>query len=324
MGSSTGRQPGGAPTGAETTGSSASTPRPGEPSDRDSTDPPAGSPLVSVIVPTRNRRSWLGRALRSVAAQDHRPIELIVVDDGSEPAVEPICPVGDLSVHLVRRPLPGGPGAARNAGVGVARGELVCFLDDDDTWSPSRVSTAVRQIGAHRFHAMAVERADGGEQRVFEGDMRRTLEQGTFPLVGQVMFRRRDYRAFDPDVRVAEDTDWWLSMRSLADFAWSPAVGLHKSGNQHRRPGVDPLVRYQCRCRVAAKHLPDLSPSGRAMLHNRLAAGALLADLPGPAVRHALAGLRDRPTVLGAKLLARSTFAATVGRRVDEPVRVGS
>ncbi len=92
-------------------------------------------PDVSVIVPTRDRPQALARCLDALAAQCFPgEVEILVVDDGSKP------PVHAEDVRLVR--LPGkGSGAARNAGAGGARSELLCFTDDDCIPDPEWLAT---------------------------------------------------------------------------------------------------------------------------------------------------------------------------------------
>jgi len=91
--------------------------------------------LVSVVLPTHNRAALLLRAMRSVLAQTHGELELIVVDDGSTdatPAVLAAC--ADPRLRVLHLPGNSGPAAARNAGIRAARGEFIAFQDDDDYW----------------------------------------------------------------------------------------------------------------------------------------------------------------------------------------------
>lgn len=103
---------------------------------------PASGSTVSVIVPTRNRRGLLERAVRSVLAQTHRELELIVVDDGSDdetPAFLADLRRADPRVRVIRNDTCCGGGAARNAGLAAAGGFYTAFLDDDDEWMPEKL-----------------------------------------------------------------------------------------------------------------------------------------------------------------------------------------
>jgi len=107
-----------------------------------STRADGSGPLVSVVLPTRNRPERLRHALRSALDQTHRALEVIVVDDASTtPAADVVAEVagGDERVRVLRRPAASGAAAARNAALAAAAGELVAFLDDDDRWMPQKL-----------------------------------------------------------------------------------------------------------------------------------------------------------------------------------------
>jgi glycosyltransferase involved in cell wall biosynthesis len=99
-------------------------------------------PLVSVYLPTHDRAALLVRAIDSVLTQSHDELELVVVDDGSRdetPQVLEAAAKRDSRVRVIRRDRPGGPAAARNEAIRLARGEFVLGLDDDDWILPEHV-----------------------------------------------------------------------------------------------------------------------------------------------------------------------------------------
>jgi glycosyltransferase involved in cell wall biosynthesis len=103
---------------------------------------------VSVVIPLYNKAPHVGRALRSVSAQTFRDFEVVVVDDGStDGGAREVEASGDARVRLVAQ-ANAGPGAARNRGVGEARGRLLAFLDADDEWLPGFLEEAVRALDA--------------------------------------------------------------------------------------------------------------------------------------------------------------------------------
>jgi glycosyltransferase involved in cell wall biosynthesis len=109
-------------------------------------------PFVSVITPTLGRPE-LGRALESLRAQDLGDWESIVVDDGAGAGMELARSLGDA--RITSRPSPGtGQVDARNAAICRARGEMICWLDDDDWWDdPGHLSLLRRAVGsAPRFY----------------------------------------------------------------------------------------------------------------------------------------------------------------------------
>lgn len=103
-----------------------------------------GNPLVSVVIPVYNGARFLRAALESVFAQTYRPIQVIVVDDGSIDESGPIAQ-SFPDVHYIRQENKG-VAAARNAGIEAARGEFFAFLDQDDLWTPDKLKIQVDHL----------------------------------------------------------------------------------------------------------------------------------------------------------------------------------
>jgi glycosyltransferase involved in cell wall biosynthesis len=107
------------------------------------------APSVSVVVPLYNKRSTLGRTLKSIQQQTFGNLEVIVVDDGStDGGAELIADFNDNRFRLVTQ-ANGGPGCAKNRGAGEAKSDLVAFIDADDEWEATFLETAVRQLQQH-------------------------------------------------------------------------------------------------------------------------------------------------------------------------------
>ena len=105
------------------------------------------TPLVSVVIPAYNHVRYIGECVDSVLSQDHPAIEVIVVDDGStDGTLERLQGYGTRITLLTQQ---GGRQArARNLALGVARGELIAFLDSDDRYRPGRIREAVQAFQA--------------------------------------------------------------------------------------------------------------------------------------------------------------------------------
>lgn len=103
---------------------------------------------VAAVVPTYNRAALLGETLATILNQSHRPVEVIVVDDGS-PTDDTEKLVAQLGspVKYVKVPN-GGPSAARNAGVKASSAEWIAFCDDDDLWTPGYLARAAALAAA--------------------------------------------------------------------------------------------------------------------------------------------------------------------------------
>jgi hypothetical protein len=99
-------------------------------------------PLLSVVIPTWNRARLVCEAIESALAQRPGNIEVIVVDDGSKDNTsDQLAQRFGSRIRLQRLPHRRGIGAARNAGVAQATGELLAFLDSDDLWLDGKLET---------------------------------------------------------------------------------------------------------------------------------------------------------------------------------------
>lgn len=114
-------------------------------------------PLLSVIIPVYNREALVGRTIESALRQDISDYEVIVVDDGSTDRSAQVAGRYDGQVQLVRQ-ANAGEGAARNAGVRLARGKYVAFLDSDDLWFPWTLRVFVDVINAHHSPSLILGR----------------------------------------------------------------------------------------------------------------------------------------------------------------------
>jgi glycosyltransferase involved in cell wall biosynthesis len=103
-------------------------------------------PLVSVVIPAYNAERFLAEAIESVLRQEHRPLEVVVVDDGSTDATSAVAARFE-EVRCVRQENLG-QAAARNGGVELAQGELLAFLDADDVWLPHKLALQLEALGA--------------------------------------------------------------------------------------------------------------------------------------------------------------------------------
>jgi glycosyltransferase involved in cell wall biosynthesis len=103
--------------------------------------------LVSVVIPTYNRAAEVGNAIDSVLSQTYKPIEVIVVDDGStDDTAERLKAYGGRIRYF--RQANGGVSRARNAALAKTRGEFVAFLDSDDRWLPWKIELQVAALRA--------------------------------------------------------------------------------------------------------------------------------------------------------------------------------
>lgn len=107
-----------------------------------------GTPLVSVITPAWNASATLARTIASVQAQSLADWEMLIVDDGSADGTRRLAErhaAGDGRIRVAGLAANAGAAAARNLGIGAARGRFIAFLDADDRWRPEKLA---RQLAA--------------------------------------------------------------------------------------------------------------------------------------------------------------------------------
>jgi len=182
----------------------------------------ANHPTVSCIIPTYNRVCKLGRAICSVRKQTVSVSELIVVDDGSTDGTYEFLrnlPSISTSARLViLRQDNRGPAAARNAGLRMATGQFVAFLDDDDIWLPRKIARQLIILAAHPNFALLGCASDTpflpGRPRVFRIGELGLLFRNWFITSGVIA--RRDVLlelgGFPEDMRICEDYALWLKI----------------------------------------------------------------------------------------------------------------
>lgn len=200
---------------------------------------------MSVIVPTRNRAELLRRAIASVASAAERcsPVEVVVVDDGSDVALDErkLTSDSDVSVRVIRRARPAGPSAARNAGLDAAGGDVVCFLDDDDTLHPDALRDAVAylrqegQTACSSWHSVVHPDNSSVTFRAPTLAAAQTLRwfdviAALFACIDRAL--AGDELRFDESLSACEDWDLWLRLarRSPVPVLPHPLYEYHQHG----------------------------------------------------------------------------------------------
>ena len=165
---------------------------------------------VSAIVPLFNGRRFIREAIDSILAQELKPREIIVIDDGSTddgPDLLESYP----ELRVIRQPN-GGEAVARNRGIQKSEQPLIAFLDQDDLWLPQKLSLQFRVLQADA----SVERVFG-QHRLFVEDDTRWFRQDllgkdlTAELPGSLLVRRTVFERigqFREDLRRGSDVDW--------------------------------------------------------------------------------------------------------------------
>lgn len=103
---------------------------------------------ISVIIPAYNSGKYIKTALESVLIQNHQPLEIIVIDDGSTDDTEAVVSsFGDKVVYRYQEN--SGSGKARNIGIKLAKGQWIAFLDSDDIWYENHLKNLMAHLAAN-------------------------------------------------------------------------------------------------------------------------------------------------------------------------------
>jgi glycosyltransferase involved in cell wall biosynthesis len=186
-------------------------------------------PLVSIVVPTRDRPELLTTTLRSIVRQQAVPIEVVVVDDASTDTggVRAVVDrLADRRIRIVRQPVPEGVSAARNRGLEAATANWIAFCDDDDLWAPDKLARQVRaaeQTGRCWVYTGSVDinRANtvtkGSLPPAPDVVVRNLVRYNTIPVGCSSVLVARDAltRVGGFDVRLGPCADWDLWLRLL-------------------------------------------------------------------------------------------------------------
>jgi glycosyltransferase involved in cell wall biosynthesis len=208
-------------------------------------------PSLSVLIPARDAEPYVGAAIESVLAQGYEPTEVIVVDDGSTDGTADAARAAGAQV--IGTP-PRGIAHARNTLLEAAHGDLIAWLDADDTWLPDGLDFRVRHLIDHPeldfvlgrmqpFLEPGAQRPDWLQDEWLSGPLQGLLTtfvgwRRTFDVVG----------GFDPTFPVGEDTDW-VARAAQADVRGARLTRvcaryrLHGANTTHHRNAeIKPLL----------------------------------------------------------------------------------
>lgn len=175
-------------------------------------------PFVSVIMPAYNCERFITEAVESVRRQNHRPLEVIIVDDGSTDGTS--AQVKNLGkdiryVHQSNR----GPAAARNRGIAMAKGEVIAFLDADDYWPAHKLEIQLARMNKDPEIEVVLGRIQC-TGTLTEADRKIRFEGPDNTMIniclGSGVFRKSVFEkvgVFDESLRHFEDHDWFLRAR---------------------------------------------------------------------------------------------------------------
>ena len=198
------------------------------------------SPSVRIIVPTWNRGRRLLEAIASIQRQDHDNWRITVVDDGSTDETAAL--LGGLDeprLRVITSPHIGRPGALRNLGAKGASEDYLAFLDSDDLWQPTKLSSQLAAMAAQPRAGWSVsgftrhdrhgtrgttrfKPTESGDPDTFRRDVMALTARVVVPAV---MVRRELFEAqhgFDTGLVYCEDHDLWIRLALVSPAALVP------------------------------------------------------------------------------------------------------
>jgi glycosyltransferase involved in cell wall biosynthesis len=195
---------------------------------------------VSVIVPTRDRPALLREALASIRAVESETLtfDILVGDNGIDPASK--LAAADFGAFYMTVSTPGA-GAARNAGLKMARGEFIAFLDDDDVWLPGNIEAQVKMLRAQPDLEAVFGQVISTDQNLRpesdpwpdnpgSGDtLVKAMLSSYYPQLGATVVRTsvaREVGLFDEALLGDQDWDWQLRIARRRKVGFTPTPGV--------------------------------------------------------------------------------------------------
>lgn len=193
------------------------------------------STLVSIILPTYNRASYLKRSVESVLSQTYKNFELVIVNDGSRDNTAEVVAgliAQDGRVRLATNKTNAGLVKSLNHGVRAARGEYIARIDDDDVWEDSeKLAKQVAFLDAHADHVLiggGVIRVDAKGKEIMrfmlpehDQDIRRMMLLNNPFAHAAVMFKKSTWEragGYDEALPFSEDWDLWMRFGDFGKY----------------------------------------------------------------------------------------------------------
>jgi len=197
---------------------------------------------VSVVIPAYNAARFIEDSIKSVLSQTYKPLEIIVVDDGSRDETRTVVERYSGDVRYLYQDN-AGPSAARNHGVREAKGEWIAFLDSDDCWEPDHLESLIKHAQLHADAALIY----CGKKIVDENGIRleRYRNQTQFPsgwIFSDLLFSNYvsscslvlvkrsivlEVGGFNTTIRNSEDYHLWLRIAAIAPIIGVPSYTVN-------------------------------------------------------------------------------------------------
>jgi len=243
------------------------------------------NPSVSIIVRTKDRPELLKRALKTIAAQTYRPIEVVLVNDGGcDPDIERLKEIlRDVSLNYIRLEKNTGRAHAGNVGIENAQGQYIGFLDDDDELNPEHLVTLVSFLEHNDYEvaytdSLMVYKEYDPHTHEFNNEVKKEIAfsqdfnydrlvfENYIPLMC-LLFARRPlvtsggfensfdlYEDWDLLIRIGNKYPFYHIRQITSNYnQWSIDLQISQRNN-------DPIFLQQAYLKVLSRHIKEITP----------------------------------------------------------------
>lgn len=197
---------------------------------------------ISVVIPAKNREHVLARAIESALGQTRKPVEIIVVDDGSTDQTVNVAygfeGAGDVAVRVIKNLASVGAPEARNIGARAASGSYLAFLDSDDAWDVEKLDKQMKLVSreagiAAVFSGVAYHRAGNIRSKIIDRSVISQRELMRHNIIGPTSSCLVSADAFHAvggfrrDMPSCQDWELWLRLSTAGSLRMVPEPLLH-------------------------------------------------------------------------------------------------
>ena len=184
--------------------------------------------MVSVIVPTFNRKKTIIRAINSILNQTYIDVEIIVVDDCSTDDTQKVVnSLNSNKIKYVKHDKNRGACAARNTGIKLAKGEYIAFLDSDDEWLPEKLEKQINFLKSNDADIVFCSHISYHDNKkiifpnhkIYNNDLFKKLLYGNFITTGSILGKAECFHKVNFDLRLPRLQDWDLMINMVQNFS---------------------------------------------------------------------------------------------------------
>jgi glycosyltransferase involved in cell wall biosynthesis len=221
------------------------------------------NPLVTAVVTTYDRAELSKRAINSVKEQTYEPLEVFVIEDGSDTGIQSWLDAKFPSVQYISHDINRGLAAARNTGLKQANGKFIAYLDDDDEWAPERIERQIKEfrnlspekrkkVGVVYCGTKRITRdgkVRGLQHPQNSGDLRKSIQKIGYSTPSSTFLFIRDallyIGGFDESLPSSIDHDIWMALATSGYHAVTvdePLVTIYETNYENMMTNTYPRI----------------------------------------------------------------------------------